>query len=91
MRRIKAAAIRLPDGSVLTRPPPARHFDLMNLIGKPAKKSALVTVPQHDQGFLDSDGVFVSRAEAFGIAAAARQIRRAPPTSHGRLFTEDLW
>lgn len=85
MEKIKAAAIRLDTGEILTRPPPARHPSLILDAQAQAKSLSGST-----QGFLTESGEFVDRKEAFKIAQRAQQFIRPgiePPT----LYTEDLW
>lgn len=77
--KITRAALRQPDGRVVSAPPPKRHHHLLRAWGEPHG---------WEQGFLSSDGKFRAREEAKRIAIAARQT-----TDDGRreLFTEDLW
>lgn len=44
----------------------------------------------HHQGFVLSNGVFVDRVAAWGLAERGGQIIGTPP-SPGTLFSEDLW
>ncbi|RWP57419.1 MAG: hypothetical protein E5V60_03555 [Mesorhizobium sp.] len=69
--RIVAAAMRLGDLTI-SLPPPARHDALMSLI---RSEIGQVVQPAH-QGFLTSEGRFVSRQDAAAIAVAARQVKR---------------
>ena len=44
------------------------------------------------QGFLDEDGKFLNRKEAFTLATESGQIRRRPGGYDGpELYSEDLW
>jgi hypothetical protein len=63
---------------------PARHHNIV-------QDFKLVEV-EHEQGFLTSEGVFVSREEAVKIAVAAGQITLPKKTfPQDELFSEDLW
>ncbi len=78
---IVAAAVII-DGKVLALPAPARHHHILHKY----------PMPEHhhgEQGFIDDNNGFVSRAVAGGIALREGQIKvlTAPPN----LFSEDLW
>ena len=79
---IIAAAVRVR-GKVYSKPPPARHGDLLLMVGDSRPH------PTRDQGFLLSDGRFVGRLRAAYFAKQAGQIEapKWPPY----LYTEDLW
>lgn len=85
-RRIVCAAIRYPNGTVITG---ARHFDsVMHAQLKFIPESIKNNVPE--QGFIDQRGVYLDRFEALTIAEAANQlIRKTTPVD--RLFSEDLY
>lgn len=82
---VVAAAIRALDGRVLTLLPPARHHTLLNVARCLDDRSML----RGEQGFIDSDGRFMSRGRAASMALGAGQIAklRWPPA----LYSEDLW
>lgn len=84
MEKIVAAAIAWK-GLVISKPRPARHHDVLNAAHE---ATGLVTLDQ--QGFLTSDGDFVSREVALEMAKAAGQIVK----KHGslrELYSEDVW
>lgn len=87
--KIVAAAIRLQNGAIITRPPPARHPTLILDAEKVKSGSEGRVLMGAEQGFLTSTGLFVTREEAMVIAKEAKQL----PSSFasGRLYTEDLW
>ena len=79
---IVAAAIQCR-GLTLSLPRPAGHGEVMALsVGGNYRADV--------QGFLTSDGRFVTRVEAMKIAHRAKQAFREPQRSH-ELFSEDLW
>lgn len=87
-RCIKAAAILLESGEVMTLPAPHRHSDIMLMAD-----SHGISLSGSTQGFITSDDEFVDRTEAYKIASEAFQIIHPPfgtPTP-GTLYTEDLW
>lgn len=71
------------NGKVYSLPPPNRHNHVIRL----AVEDGVQHVGQHEQGFLDSAGRFLSREEAADVAYKAGQIDH--PKSG--LFSEDLW
>lgn len=71
---------------VFSLPAPNRHHDVIRMIGG-------VSGPDV-QGFLDANGVFLNRKQAFEVATQTGQIKRpnTPGTYQGpQLFSEDLW
>lgn len=88
---IVAAAIR-HEGVVYALPAPARHGNVIHY-------AVLVHgingrhVPDTDQGFIDSSRGYVTREEAWPIAAAEGQLLERAPTdgTGGRLYSEDVW
>lgn len=87
---IEAAAIELPNGTVLTQPRPARHSTLINawVADHPTEDGSQARIPPHSvQGFVTSSGRFVNRYRAARIAYRAGQIDVIPPT----LLSEHLW
>lgn len=90
---IKAAAI-LVRGQVITEPPPARHWHLLKGMADHLYDRTVsgIIVPKTDiqQGFVDDEGGFLSRAAAYKHASMCGQLHgigRMP----GTLFSEDLW
>lgn len=86
--RIVAAACIGPDGEVYHLPPPARHHDVMRMMGRKAEGWSVV--PPDDQGFLTTGKRFVGRIAARMIARRAGQISGETFNPH-MLFSEDLW
>lgn len=71
---------------VFSLPAPNRHHDVIRMIGG-------ISGPDV-QGFLDANGVFLNRKQAFEVAVQTGQINRpnTPGTYQGpELFSEDLW
>lgn len=86
IERILAPAIRyIETGEVISRPPPARHSDL--LLDMQLEQE--VHGWRYNSGFLTSRGRFVDRLEAYKVAVRAGQI--AVGGSSEVLYTEDLW
>lgn len=81
----RAAVRRRSDGRVWTLPRPARHGDVVNAV---YDETGGYSIRDFEQGFTTDAGRFVTRAEAFVIAADAGQI---PKEDAHILFTEDLW
>ena len=84
-RRIVCAAMRNAWNSVICSP---RHWD----------DTARRLVDEMDcawgdaeQGFVDQQGVFLTREEAWPIALAAGQIIRRVGGDEGRLYSENLY
>lgn len=70
---------------ICSLPRPYRHTDIMmEMEGD---------LPMAIQGFVTSEGRFVNRSEAYGIAHRANQIIEQPHViaTPGALYTEDLW
>jgi hypothetical protein len=71
---------------VFSLPRPNRHHDVIRMIGG--------IYGEDIQGFLDANGVFLTRKQAFYIAKASGQLNRNPDPKHyqgDELFSEDLW
>ncbi len=84
---IVAAAVSR-NGIIYSSPPPARHHTLMHLLDVNHGTGHDPFRPD-EQGFLTSEGRFVGRRAAAGIAISAEQILE---TKFGaELFSEDLW
>ena len=88
MEKIEAAAIKLKDGRIVFKFSPARHSDVMLDISTQGDSLSGAI-----QGFMTSEGRFVTREEAYKIADAAGQIiqREDVTPTPGTLYTEDLW
>lgn len=72
MRRVVCAAIRAADGSVLLG---IRHYspDMHLQIERRMDGAKFKNRLDEDQGFVDQNGVFMSREQAFKVAMAAGQ------------------
>ncbi len=89
MTKIIAAAVRLPNGKVVSLPPPARHHDVIHYI---CQADALDRLPADcEQGFLLDDGRFARRVAALHIAFAAGQVLGGKLKGGRVLTSEDLW
>lgn len=80
---IEMAAIKLPDGQVLTVPRPGRHHNIIHAF---AGDGAILS----NQGFVTNHGRFLHRRAAWRIAEEAGQIIKQTGPK-GTLFSEDLW
>ena len=84
---VATAALR-SDALILSMRRPARHHTILQhhrIIGMPFVEMA-------EQGFLLSDGTFVSREEALKVALNAGQLTMANKVGNRNiLFSEDLW
>ena len=99
MTKIVAAAIRIkiskkfkdmgyPDYMIVSSPPPARHHSLMH----PMFDITGVPLGPQDQGFLTSEGTYVSREEAMELVVKNKQpIMDEHFIRPDVLFSEDLW
>jgi len=88
--RVVAVAIRKPDGTIVSLPPPARHHHLIRVIYAEIEKT--VDHDNYPQGFLLSDGTFATRKRALAVATAANQlIRRGLGCDDEMLFSENVW
>lgn len=88
--RIVAAAVRLVDGTVITRSRPVRHPKLVHWTYHAGLENA---EGRDAEGFLTDEGVFVDRVEAKIIAANAGQLneRGTARTYTNELYSEDVW
>jgi hypothetical protein len=71
---------------VFSLPAPNRHHDVIRMIGG-------ISGPDV-QGFLDANGVFLNRKQAFLVAQATGQLNRREGPGYyqgSELFSEDLW
>lgn len=88
-RRIVCAALRLNDGTVICG---ARHFDsVMTKIMGALNWAGTTKWRAAEQGFIDQRGVFLTREQAYDLAAAAGQIIRVSGDENCRLFSENLY
>lgn len=83
-RRIVAAAVRF-NGVVHSMVAPHRHHHVLQGM---VRKVTAACRPS-DQGFLTSEGCFVGREIAMGIAREAGQLLNE--TDKRELYSEDLW
>lgn len=77
--------VALKDGKkVYSLPAPNRHHHVIGMIGG--------THGQEVQGFLDANGTFLNRKQAFVVAQMTGQLKRGTDGYQGdQLFSEDLW
>lgn len=90
MTRIVSAAVKLKSGRVLMC---VRHMDQLfhKAIGvKLGTPEHFETVKGAIQGFIDTEGRFLERREAWEVAQAAGQIVRDPDWQAGILHSEHL-
>ena len=89
-RRIVGVAFNMPDGNLMSVEWGCRHSDAIGRLradGCTQKQIALA-----EQGFVDENGRFLTRREAFDVAALSGQLKRKPGGYDGpELFSEDLW
>lgn len=86
IRRVVCAANRFDDGTLIIGP---RHFD-MTMHDQIQARGLRGTDMDHEQGFIDQHGVFMSRKEAFIVATNANQLIR-PAFQPDILFSENLY
>lgn len=82
---IIAAAIK-QDGKLFALPAPARHHDVIHYMVNHLRLPPPIT---GEQGFIDHERGFLSRAEAAERALLIGQVQQI--ASEPRLFSEDLW
>lgn len=102
---ITGVALRMTDGRVWSLPKPNRHGHLFPLIHQTIgdKKKSLRMLRDHVQGFVDDQGRFLNRREAFDEAFRCNQVLppynpvkpserrgKVDPTPR-ELFSEDMW
>ena len=88
-RRIVCAAVRFSDGLVVCAP---RHFHAIHFVQQWLKGRPPVTYGDGEQGFVDQQGVFLTREEAWEVAHAAGQIIRTVGKGESKkLFSENLY
>ena len=94
MRRVVCAAIRAADGDVLIG---IRHYsrDMHRQMQERADGAKFAHRHDEDQGFVDQHGVFMSREEAFNVAARAGQVVNVAACREGidgmKLYSEGLY
>ena len=84
--RVVAAAVN-HEGKVWTLPAPARHHNVLRYMVEHGVKTP-IRAGTEDQGFVRSDGKFVSRSAALRIARQADQVGDLIGSI---LTSEDLW
>lgn len=85
---IVGVAIRRPDGTVESKPRPARHNDLRY----DKNGDGMLWIVEGEQGFVDEDGKFYTRGEARKhVDAIGQRIVDRGRLVRRTLFSEDLW
>ena len=79
--RIIGVAVKLANGVVLGAMSPARHYQIVNAVEE--------HIPLTEQGFLASNGQYVSREDALALVRHNKQLSR--PLIGSVLTSEDLW
>ena len=80
-------------GRTYSLPRPNRHHNVIKEIVD-TTGATYVDSKGEDQGFLDSDGLYLTRQEAFMVAQASGQLRQSRLGAWSNsiyLFSEDLW
>lgn len=93
METIVGVAIKMHGGSVVSLPRPARHHDVVAELARRGYEQGPAPDGAHDldgQGFVTSEGRFVTRMEAAAIAIATGQVPalKWPPRE---LYCTDMW
>lgn len=88
--QITHVAIRF-QGVVYSLPAPNRHHDVIRLIIERNPDVTHVDSRGQDQGFLDENGLYLTRKCALGIARANGQLRTDREVHANQLFSENLW
>lgn len=86
MKKITHSAIQY-GGKIYSLPSPNRHHHVIGLI---ADSNGVGINGPDIQGFLDSNGHFVNRADALLIALRAGQVL-VPANVGNQLYSEDVW
>jgi len=79
------------DGKIYSLPSPNRHHHIIRMI---AKENGVGIKGPDVQGFLDHEGNFLDRRQAYIHAKECNQVlRKVDPTVYdgSSLFSEDLW
>ncbi len=87
---ITHVAIRF-GGKIWSLPKPNRHHHIMLQIIKDNPEIKYVDAHGDDQGFLNEDGEYLTRAEAFVVAKENGQLRADRPIWYDELYSENLW
>ena len=90
VRRVVCAAIRADDGVVLLG---VRHYstDMHAQIHARTDGAKFCHRSGDDQGFVDQRGEYMTRRQAWNVAEAAGQVRRAGHDGEGVLYSEHLY
>ena len=94
VRRVVCAAIRSADGDLLLG---IRHYsmDMHEQIATRRDSTKFKHRHDHDQGFVDQYGVYMTREEAYKVAQAAGQIIHPEACGAGldgpKLYSEGLY
>lgn len=77
-------------GKVWSLPPPNRHHNVIRLI---ADETGDTHIDAHgeNQGFVDADGRYLTRARALVSALCNKQVLDENDIRGGQLYSEDLW
>lgn len=86
MNKIVAVAIRVGK-MIVTIPAPARHHHVLHALWNINRN---LLIKPSDQGFIDQNGKYLTRQEAWVVAKAVNQIVRVNGVE-GTLYSEDLW
>ena len=86
-------------GCVWSLPRPYRHHHVLRTIWWLAQefgewtgeKVEKIDANREDQGFLDAEGHYLNRKQAFVSAELNGQFRPNHPTCPGELYSEDIW
>jgi hypothetical protein len=90
MKTITHVAIRF-QGKIYSLPKPNRHHDVIRHIVHKTGVSHVDAYGQ-DQGFLDSNGRYLTRRQALNVATVAHQLKPNNTGSKlGELYSEDIW
>ena len=91
---ITYVAVKTGNGKLYFLPAPNRHHNVLRLM-KSLIKDEDRDYSTEIEGFLDEDGEFINRKEAYILALEHDQIDRCghPPNSYNgtELYSEDLW
>jgi len=88
--RIDCAAVRFR-GITYSVPAPGRHYDCIRVAAE-ATGEKYIDCHGDDQGFIDSTGRYLRRAQALRVALASGQTtKESLGFKLGELFSEDVW
>ena len=88
MRKVVCAAIRSQKTGAIVAG--ARHYDTV-MRDQMNRCGGFKEGRPYDQGFIDQNGVFMDRQEAWKVAEAAGQLKDYQSYTPGTLFSEDLY